>query len=386
MNLEILYFGIIAFIIAKTIERKIVNHNNEFERFKEYCEAIYAHIPQRKEYTLEKVIVIHRHGDRAPIKIKNSSWIEYDCVGCEVNGNTIEKCKTRECKEGDLTEKGFEQMEKLGNFIKNEYLEKLYGSKKVSIENISLRATEIGRTHASLAGVVQGLFKIHSIHNVKIPMLNEDSLVNPKTCPALGKFMSESIDNYYVTIDNSENLKKKFSSQFIADSYMTHICNPVPINCNELNCDPSIIKKYLDASLLTWKAQTEQSLYNINVLKMLFGRFANEFLDILKNDKKMHIFSAHDGSLSLILSGLGTLVIDHPPYASVIFLEIWRYNDKEYLRIIFNKNVCESFIDDSTNISMIKLQKYLNKIKLEGNNGFDVSCDAFQQNINDRSL
>lgn len=405
-------------------------HNEDFYRYKEYCDAVYKHIPQKKDLTLVKLIVVHRHGDRAPVKCKESSmWPNEDCIKCSYKNFSIKDCKKKNCREGELTSKGYQQMVRLGEFIKNEYADLLDDAsgndkkvqkrkklKKESVEwinpellekpgddknennesgsikkeeikkaktnpadknakkqikSIKLRATEVGRTHSSLAGVYKGLTGEEEVPNVYIPKATSDSLINQKNCNALNTILNRNITNWFKEVEpNSIDPKQP---QIMTDIYMTHICNHVDLNCKNISCDPDVIMKYIKAGLATWRSQTDVTYKNEKVLKLAFGRFAKELLDMMMDDTKLFIISAHDGSLSIILSGLKTAAREHPPYASAIFIELWK-GDEYYVRILFNKSVCQTGIDDSTNIPLKKFIQYLYKVQFKDENEYRIAC------------
>lgn len=130
-----------------------IHEDKKFAEFTGYCGSAYSHIKQDSQYKLFKLIVIHRHGDRAPLQFADSKWGNATCKVCTCEDSLglhrIPNCKNQKCREGDLSIGGYTQMNKLGEYIKNEYGKQLI----IKPETTFSRATQIGRTHASLHGV-----------------------------------------------------------------------------------------------------------------------------------------------------------------------------------------------------------------------------------------
>ncbi|KAF7683259.1 putative acid phosphatase 5 [Astathelohania contejeani] len=358
--------------MSRWIDAKILGNIPRLKIFKKYCESDYSPVPQKNNLKLSKVIVIHRHGDRTPIEMVGREWEQIKCVRCKLTGDMLDQCTIQACKNGELTAKGYQQMQELGKYIKKEYGKKL----KFTLDNIKLRATAVGRTHASLHGVLVGLADILKLNNVDVNRNSGDSLLNPRKCRKLLTPMEPQLN---VLSDGIPGDKKEFeniSPSRKTDIYLTHICNDVDLNCNNLNCDEKLIEKYIKLSLDTWRSESEMAIRNESILKILFGRFARDLLIYLEDtDKKLYIISAHDGSLANILIGLGTSVVDHPPYASAIFLELWENKKEKFIRVLFNNRVCQTTIDESTNIPLTKFKNYLKVLAID-NSELDNICET----------
>lgn len=343
----------------------------ESQRFSKYCNAEYAAQEQTSGYTIEKVIVIHRHGDRTPVTMVNSKWADESCMRCEYGGESqsINSCEESACKGGELTLKGFKQLERLGEFIKKTYSTLLPNK---DIEDIDLRATSYGRTQASLFGVVNGIQNTDSLKNVRVP--ENDSLLNPTNCDRLQEMVKVHGQDFFSTMRSN---KRKLTPEKMADNYWTHLCNDVSVNCDVLDCEEKNIWKYLDASSIAWAEQARVAYENESVIKMVFGRFAKELGALVQSDTRMHIYSAHDNSLSSLLIGLGTKILARPPYASAIFIERWAdASGKKFVRVIYNNETCKTLIDKQTNIPLEKFTKYIKLLEAD-NEELEKLCTMY---------
>lgn len=388
-NMQLVFINMIQSILIKedkkhnNLKKKGKYNQNKFE-YKKYCESNFSN-NQQINMKLKKFIVINRHGDRMPIKYEQKNLFKFiNCVNCS---DII--CDINKCKEGDLTEKGYEQMEKLGKHISIEYQELLTNINK---EDISLRTTIIDRTKNSLNGILKGLKeglinngrKIlfdpdieidlsenlieypNSLNNSLIseaiedifPFLNElkylkpntpdgeiDSLLYLKNCKSYYKVINESL--------RSPHIKENVDETLVA------LCNDLYEPCEKYNCNEeyknNIIKQYFNA----WKEHGITIRNNNFLTKIYFGRFANELLNFIDGPKKMQIISSHDNSISLILAGFKTNFVEKPPLGSAIFLEIWVDNkNNEFLRIIFNDKVLKSDIFNNINIPLNIVREY----------------------------
>lgn len=143
----------------QTINTFLKRGQQNLEKYKNYCEANYRSIPQKKDYKIKKVMIFHRHGDRSPIKEAEKDIKRSDCVKCDfkASGNQLfssNTCTLSHCSVGDLTIKGYNQTKKLGYHIAKEYFPLI---KNVKDSEIELRSTRVRRTEASISGVVDGM-------------------------------------------------------------------------------------------------------------------------------------------------------------------------------------------------------------------------------------
>lgn len=407
-----------------SLEKKFIKNNNNFykktnsmlnkniletlndKNYMNYCSSNYMFDYPDKNYTtysnninhlnnntkkLKKLIVINRHGDRMPINLEQP--FIFDLLRCVKCNN--KECLTKNCHEGDLTLKGYEQLRNLGRHLAEKYNDFFI---RTSENEILLRTSSIERTKTSLFGLLEGLKEklvekgIEMFYDPKIkedfmeeletntfessiigrsianifpltdslklispltPKPEKDSLLSLKNCPAFSKVLNETYKNNI--IHNTTNI----------DESLVAMCNDIEESCRKYECDEfkkiTAVKNFFDS----WKEHTKIIKENNILLKMYFGRFAGDFLDFLDNQTKMEIISTHDNSLSLILAGLKTDFFERPPLASAIFLEIWTNNKNEdFLRIIFNNKILKSDIYHSRLIPLKIVREYLKMMSI----------------------
>ncbi|KAF7702685.1 Counting factor 60 [Cucumispora dikerogammari] len=369
-----------------------INRNESFE-YKRYCESKFSNNPQ-ENMKLKKILVINRHGDRMPINYEHRDLFSFiSCVSC-----IEENCSIGVCKEGQLTEKGYEQMESLGKHISEEYQEILIDIKE---KDISLRTTVIERTQSSLNGILKGLkrgliasgTKILFEPEIKIELIQN---LDEYTVSNGASLIDEAISDIYPLVTNLVTIESltpsaeidsllylkpcKATAKILAkdlkmptikenvDETLVALCNNIYEPCEKYNCDEDYknktIKQYFDA----WKLHSLAIKENNFLAKIYFGRFAKELLDFINDSKKMSINSSHDNSISLILSGLKTNFVEKPPLGSAIFLEIWADSENnEFLRIIFNNKILKSDIFDGINIPIRVVKEYAKIMTVDQN-------------------
>lgn len=396
--------------ILNVVSFSLFNRNTYLQKYYPYCQARYRNIPQKAGFKLLKLIVIHRHGDRTPLKTYGN--LKDECVGCKSSIDNIDnlyssnQCKVITCKDGLLTKKGYNQMLKLGRFIRNNY----FKGQEIDLDDIYLRATNVKRTQSSLNGLITGFFNnyenlndiiplkmsVNSVENdeiysndekenfidtkdrtklfgenfvYKVPNVKDDTLIGTKTCQRLTHILTLTSKKGF------EDVPKQNDLQNITDNYLYSLCKNMELDCERVPCEENQSNQLVDGSFKTWTYQSILLNTHEEVLKFLFGKFANDLLNSLRNDKKISIFSAHDNSLSYVLAGLKTQIIERPPLASAIFLEVWSFNGVKYVRIIFNDYVCITSLDKSTNISYEKIMIYLESIVVD-DIYLNSSCDS----------
>lgn len=355
MLLCLLFISLILLSIGKQLD----SDSDKLQEFKNYCSASYMNIPQEPDMTLKKLILFHRHGDRAPLTIHNTNWHTQDCKKCKLkDNNLIENCVTVKCEDGLLSIKGYTQMVELGKFLKQNYPKTLF-------TKIKLRSTAIERTQTSLHGVYFGLTGKKIIHNVTVKQLNDDSLIIPMNCPFIDERINNKSLHNQLPIVTEDDKRGNMSFKIRSDQYFTALCNKIDIDCDRINCDDDIIFRYLSLSNNSWSDEANVLLTDEEILSMIFGRFVDELKEIIEDEYTTHLISVHDRSLAMLMAGLGIKEEEHPPYASAIFMEIWE-NDQsvEFVRIIYNDKTCDTIIDENCNILLEKFLEYIKVLRI----------------------
>ncbi|KAF9763270.1 hypothetical protein NGRA_1379 [Nosema granulosis] len=347
-----------------TKSKKVKIDTSEMKTYMEYCQSKYTFFKKRENYKLERLIVIFRHGDRAPIRNISDEWRNKNCVECPLNGNTIGSCTTKKCEKGDLTVKGSKQAKQLGSFIKQKYKPLLFEGDVIE-NDIGFRATQIKRTHSTLFNVMAGLSNANSVKGVEI-RTNEDGLLRPKNC----KFLESEVAK---ESDINESLQKKLDSSSLntprlvsdkADEIRCSMCNDISVSCVDKSCDMDTLKEIVKLSYGTWTKQMKNVSTCEKGKKIIFGRFANDLLDMLDSDKLLYLVSAHDGTLGMILSAISSETYPWPSYASALFIEVWCKYGRQFVRLIFNDRIVEYEEYSGEYIPISKFTGFLEQMKL----------------------
>lgn len=347
------------FLSMKDKNLEYLYNEKDFASYLGYCKSHYKRIPQDKNMKLQKLVVFHRHGDRAPQATLGTEWANESCKKCKYKNNKISNCKTVKCSNGLLTLKGYNQMIDLGKYINENYTE-------LTEKKIKTRCTAIERTQTSLHGVYYGLTKSDTVPDVKIKDLKVDPLIIPSDCPLIDERIDSNIYSPFLPLKDEDNKLGAVPPKTRADQYFTAICNKVQIDCDEINCDYSIIKKYLENSNESWSQEASTLLRDELILRMTFGRFVKDLKNILDDQANLHIISVHDRSLVVVMTGLGIDETQHPAYGSAIFMEEWKNKDgEEFIKILYNDKTCKTVIDDQCNIPKKKFIEYINVLEMD---------------------
>lgn len=257
------------------------------------------------------VVAVFRHGDRAPLKIKNEFWPKKECVSCE-NG-----CIVQNCEDGMITSKGFEQSKKLGAFIKDSYL-----SRFKNLREIKAYRTTLPRSYTTLRGVFIGM------QMNEIPSRIEKSLVHSS--------VSNSIKNFFLnelkatTEDNTSLDYNKF------DELVTSYCSKTPISCTNQNCDSFDLLNIYNDHISAFENVMKLAKESIITSGMNLGDLGVFLKGEIKNENTLSLLSSHDSTIIKVLQGLNIPVDAIPPYSSVVFIEVWKdSNNQKFVRVVY---------------------------------------------------
>lgn len=336
-----------------------INVNPALSEYKHYCESNYARPDLPKKYKLYKLLVFHRHGDRASLNVEYSTWKDKMCKVCDLENNIIKNCREQTCKDGNLSIKGYDQMKRLGHYLRENYQEILTG------EEPNLRCTSVERTQSSLHGVLTGLYDKNVEKNVKVVRYTDDAFLIRKDCIYLTEQVLNRVTSHFTPVVSKDRFLEDDLPQRRADIYLTAMCNNIGLDCKVINCEKDIINDYIKFSFEAWKDQAEIMSRDEQVLKLTFGRFVADLKLTFNNKSKLNIFSVHDSSLTMLMAGFGIENKGHPPYASALFVELLNSSDGKYLRMIYNTNLIETTIDESPYIPLEKFTNYLNELEVD---------------------
>eukprot|EP01029_Cantina_marsupialis_P006906 TRINITY_DN17619_c0_g1_i1.p1 TRINITY_DN17619_c0_g1~~TRINITY_DN17619_c0_g1_i1.p1 ORF type:complete len:449 (+),score=109.31 TRINITY_DN17619_c0_g1_i1:105-1451(+) len=343
-------------------------------------------------------IVVHRHGDRSPTDLlpkdpNNDKWI----FGA-----------------GQLTPTGMNQLHKLGEAMNlryvqnNNLLEKSY-----SRFDTKIRSTDVDRVLMSVESILEGLYPPGTgpyIHNAEktpgLPNLiqpvpihtipkSEDTLLlayEPGKCKQYDVLAAEQITKFYPQI------QKEYGDLFVDVKKLTGVQNDIKLGeiytvADALQCDhhhgyplPDGITTDMFAKLDKLANFELQLMFQTPEMnKLVGGGLVKEINQLLKdadkrmkaqskqqqlrrgdmetsnsaNDKvlgsKLHIFSAHDTTLLMLLSSLGVTDGKQPPYGSSIVLEL---HDDSTVRIYYNRGTENGFFKDDFILKLPNCDKF----------------------------
>ncbi|CAF3024969.1 unnamed protein product [Rotaria socialis] len=288
--------------------------------------------------------VIFRHGDRTPVTtfptdpVKPSDW---------PNGL------------GQLTSTGIEQHHRLGAYLRNRYGSLL--SSNYTASEITIRSTDLDRTLMSAQSNLIGLYPINATDN-KVPIqpipvhtvpTNLDFLLGVSDCPRY--------DQIEVEVDQSEEVNKVnqyyqdffkqlelwtnmtnitvYDAWVVADTiFVEHLYNKAPAWAND-----GVRKNLSDIS-----DRAFHFLFENNDTKRIRGGPVIQDVWLNMNSslhakpfKKVKIYSAHDTTVSAILSFLGINYPHQPQYASAIFVDLYQQNSSYFVKVEY-LNVTDS--------------------------------------------
>lgn len=330
--------------------------------------------PPSDDYILDKVIVIHRHGDRAQISRSiGPSYPEHDSIkkiwhDRLPNEETLSKMynvaitASSETKQFDddikmqlysgfdesnypyaqLTQLGSEQLTAIGTHLRTRYVDSgiLPDIKLDNAASIYCRSTNICRTLQSLRSLLIGLFAYdnNKIPRDKLPIINTVPKLKEVLFPQADgpcKPMQERRQELLAatpmsTVPGYDQLEERMKKLLGYDEKVNWLTVKEILTCHAVH-DIDHIKGVTpedEEAVTKLTGWLWGLLYNDDVLnKLAIGRFLNELLLKLDdsnsgNDEKMLFFSGHDSTLVPVLCALGIFDNVWPPYASFLTIEI----------------------------------------------------------------
>ncbi|KAF2072873.1 hypothetical protein CYY_005821 [Polysphondylium violaceum] len=360
-----------------------------------YCQApLAAPSANTNNMNLEMVQILMRHGDRTPLySTLLSNMDQWDCSlstymlpsqssqqNALSNVNRLFRkvyMPNREylpgnCSVGQLTSLGFEQHLQLGQTFQSLYIEK-YGllSSQLDPNVMYFRSTDVPRTLQSAQAHITALYPSNS--NPGIINLNtmdsyfEDMSPNALLCPEYGILVQNTTTTADYIQFESENAQ--FKQQLmttlgvnvfpgwsgVMDLFFATQCHDLPLPQGISQAD--VDKVYANA-IWQWKYQLSFPI----VARLGSSPFLNELVNNIKaflqgqTSVKYFLFSGHDDSVGPLVNLFG-LLVDWPPYASHVELELWSdsSNDK-YIQFKYNG---ESYVLDGCSDVMCPVDDFI---------------------------
>ncbi|EDR27516.1 hypothetical protein EDI_093070 [Entamoeba dispar SAW760] len=316
-----------------------------------YCYAEFCNIPTfslkpLNNSTLNKIIIISRHGDR-------------NSILANVNQT---KCNGGECVIGELTDIGKKQMNNLGIAI-NQLL-KEYGIGNITLENIKVQSTQCSRTINSAKALIEGLLN-QKVDNELIDTTNSQYLAahyitDNKTVTERNKRLKLLEDTMN---DNIKQLifkfKRLFKGEFKETDLITsfiyvydylqvlHCSNlPFPSNEKEQITMEDVISSemylgYMAGYLLDSQVSSLSTKYlRDEIVSFLDGTSTCKETNCSTPSLPIiELISGHDDTLYTLMVSLHQQDIQLPPYSSHIFIEKIQIGIDYFVRVSYNSQI-----------------------------------------------
>ena len=332
----------------------------------------------KRNYKLQQIHIVIRHGDRAPIvldTLPNSKPVEISCTfnkswsfandlleirkGADVfevaGAKKYPILQEREvCIGAQLTPVGFSQHLNNGKFLRryyDDFIESIEHSSQVKV-----KSTAYSRTVQSAASLLYGLFGRRFAREKLVIDVESDKYrethflqhVNGEHiyCPVLAQKLREVWGDErvrYLKRTYIENIQKEFAKIFDSDvgkiASLDRLIDILYANlCHDrdLPKGPNGLVSYNLASssfgianqLITVKHDRIAQLQTLAIISQVIAEVAKLIDDnYAQTSSKLVLFSGHDTVISPLLSTLGIHDWRWPPYASRLVFELW--NDRD---------------------------------------------------------
>ncbi|KAJ3361595.1 hypothetical protein GGF32_007200 [Allomyces javanicus] len=366
-----------------------------------YCKAS---VPAAAEYKrpvilgassmrLEKVLLFARHGDRSPIHPLIDDLANNVVWNCDANESmTLPDSKLAAtkvsdvlseswaplsymgtCALGDLTAKGRAMHVDFGQNLREIYVDRLgFLSRKLTLNELNWRATDVSRTIASAQSVLDGLYPHGTYHHgERITIRTRPYEVDPlhssgldKQCPKLKQL--KTLAKKHPMWEQILNATTAARQQVIAlapgveatdtskgspeqiENLMCRRCWGKAQPCvNGMGCmsEATVDDAWLIKSLDYWyKDNYFPNHVQPETVSLAMGPLFREILGIVDGGSKakLNLFLAHDSTLSGILGALRAAPEQHqwPAYRSSLIFEVWSGVEnsvrRKHVRILYD--------------------------------------------------
>ncbi|XP_031634016.1 prostatic acid phosphatase-like [Contarinia nasturtii] len=301
--------------------------------------------------------VIHRHGDRNPIRsYPNDPWKDEEQFWEEGFGQ--------------LTNIGINQEYELGTYLRKRYAS-LLGDGGYSNDNVYIQSTDVDRTLNSAQAVAAGLFPPENdqiwnadllwqpipIHT--IPKEMDHVLYAGRPCSRYQRAMRKHLQSLEYTTLMAKH-KQLFDYLQENAGIQIHSLDDVDILYNTL-----WIEQLKEKSLPFWTDEvflpgsdfemlaylnfrlatntTEMARLTVGFLiRDILDRFSSKIESTLLPNRSLHIYSAHDSTIANFLNAIGLFELHNPPYASSLHIELYKLNADHYMQIFYRNSSDEN--------------------------------------------
>ncbi|XP_053316964.1 2-phosphoxylose phosphatase 1 isoform X2 [Spea bombifrons] len=364
-----------------------------------YEATLYCNIPGIKERSMEghaphnlkllSVQVLIRHGDRYPLyAIPKTKRPDIDCVldsnrkpshqyltdfishmtkgsnEAQMDGilSSLPRFPSHSyCEMGELTQTGVVQQLRNGQLLREVYLKKhKLLTKDWTAKQLYFESTGKSRTLQSGLALLYGF--LPDFDWKKINIKHQWSTIfcsGHCDCPMRNHFLEEEQRRQYSLRVKNINLEKTYISmakvvgvptrQLRAsnpiDSLLCHFCHNVSFPCTKDGCiDLEHFKVIKSHQIEDEKERHEKQIYSRYAMLAthpLLNQTVNRMLRIAngKKEELFALYSAHDVTLSPVLSSIGLTEARFPRFAARLVFELWSNPEKKkehYIRILYN--------------------------------------------------
>lgn len=274
------------------------------------CEAKILTIENYEKRTqiLQSVVILSRHGDRYPTKPMNKEDLE-----CEMPKLKFASGWKSKCQYGQLTEKGYEQMIKLGQKAAEIYTKELgYVHEE---EEVFYRSTDSQRAKDSATGFMEGFSKRTSL---KINVVESNKEVLRKTTKNNDLTLIQEFKNEFDKVSKKVKALTNTNDEKILPKATGNLWFQ---KCHNLKL-PDGIKDNEMEELRVMKSFDKYLKHDSTFVKALL---TDLFLG------KFSFVAAHDSTIAAVLGYLGETIL-WPGYGSSFVFE--KYSD--CIRVYFN--------------------------------------------------
>ncbi len=353
-----------------------------------------------KNFKLQQVHVVARHGDRSPIHQQLGTYPVY--YECGLNSSQVWRgledfkqprplrfdstvvhshqrplypgSAAKPCKNGMLTVEGFRQHKALGALLSARYSSHLFEN-SVSIqqvaESIYVQSTDTRRTLHSAAAFMLGFLPDQrkwrqqvTLHVSPGVLLHAPApWVKPvfKTCKNFHSFAASQLwkTNYHQTELSQympfferlvyvfkQTSLKRLAPREVFDSIVTRGChvkdNPLP--CSSENCldynSANKLFEYIDWTFVNYNTPLAATLASIPFLRHSLYETMLDVVNHKPGAKKFLLSVGHDTTITQYLTALGISVDEWMPYATRVTFELWKSSQGSekvsYVRVLLN--------------------------------------------------
>lgn len=321
-----------------------------------YCQSppVFAN-NARPGMKLLQVQILTRHGDRAPqnavTELENVQWqcpsglipsalrSKYPSLYTASSSDGAPLPGT--CINGQLTEKGVQQLRQLGRAAREVYVDRanvfpanVSPAQAASSGVVGARSTLVGRTVQSAYHFLEGLFagKTPSAIPIVTRESNRDNAFpNSDLCPAL-KARWDSVrsgpayQSFYMA--EMQPLANRYASIWninVTDRVFRHINDMVRARyCHRMLLPPSLTDRDAESIILASRKLKNIMAESPATVSMSSGGFLQDLANLSRDPKvRLQIFAIHDDTIRSLLMALHAFDGRWPPYASHLALEFW---------------------------------------------------------------